>query len=301
MKKTVIALVSAMACAGMTFAAGADDITLAAQDTSKIPELVKSLQGQKGSEFAADVISAIAAKPGNPSKKVKEMAAASEAFLGSVPDGELASLLANLVANVPFASLPAWVDSFKSAVDEFTKDLSDEAYNKLVNDVMAKINKLGDTSDADKTVISSFALKLLARGSTPEEKTEWLKGITLPSSYGKQVTDAAPSVFTGNYDAVLGPDIAIVKTEDVRIVEPGDDVSLVEEAVKTETSPIGIPVIDAAADREGIERPEPLGGPAVGTGVAPATPSKPSKKPSKPSKPPKPPKPPVPPPYDGQF
>ena len=282
----------------MAFAATAEDITAAAQDTSKIPELVKSLKGQKGSEFAADVISAIAAKPGNPSKKVKEMAAASEAFLGSVPDGELASLIANLTANVPFASLPAWVDSFKGAVDAFTKDLSDEAYNKLVNDVMAKINKLGDTSDADKTVISAFALKLLARGSTPEEKTEWLKGITLPASYGKQVKDAAPGVFAGNYDAVLGPDIAIVKADSVRLVQPGDDRIIVEEATATKTTPIGAPVVPTAEDREGIERPEPLGikpgtGTVTGKGTGTSKPSKPSK--------PKTPKPPVPPPYVGQF
>jgi hypothetical protein len=289
-----------MACAGMALAAGAEDITAAAQDTSKIPELVKSLQGQKGSEFAADVISAIAAMPGNPSKKVKKMASASEAFLGSVPDGELASLLANLTANVPFASLPAWVDSFKGAVDAFTKELSDAAYNKLVNDVMAKINKLGDTSDADKTVISAFALKLLARGSTPEEKTDWLKGITIPGAYGKQVMDAAPGVFAGNYDAVLGPDIEVVKSDDVYIVEPGDDIALIEEAVKTETSPIGMPVIDAATDREGIERPEPLGAPG-GTGSGVTSKSKSKSKPSKTTPTPKPPKPPVPPPYDGQF
>ena len=294
MKMTVIALVSAMACAGMAFAAGADDITAAAQDTSKIPELVKSLQGQKGSEFAADVISAIAAMPGNPSKKVKKMASASEAFLGSVPDGELASLLANLVANVPFASLPAWVDSFKGAVDAFTKELSDAAYNKLVNDVMAKINKLSDTSDADKTVISAFALKLLARGSTIEEKTDWLSHITLPPAYAKQVQDAAPGVFAGNYDAVLGPDIVIVKSDAVRIVEPGDDVALVEEATQTSIVPVGVPVIEAAEDREGVERPEPLAAPGgTGTGTGTGSPSKPSK----PSKP----KPPVPPPYDGQF
>ncbi len=285
-----------MACAGMAFAAGAEDITAAAQDTSKIPELVKSLDGQKGADFAADVISAIAAMPGNPSKKVKKMAAASEAFLGSVPDGELAALIANLVANVPFGSLPAWVDSFKGSIDAFTKDLSDEAYNKLVNDVMAKINRLGDTSDADKTVISAFALKLLARGSTPEEKTEWLNGITLPASYGKQVKDAAPGVFAGNYDAVLGPDIEIVKVDTVRFVEPGDDRTLVDAATALTTTAIGAPVVPTAEDREGIERPEPLGtGTGTGIGTGTGTPSK------KPSKPPKPPKPPVPPPYDGQF
>ncbi len=287
-----------MACVSMAFAADADGITAAAQDTSKIPDLVKSLDGQKASDFAADVISAIAAMPGNPSKKVKKMAAASEAFLGSVPDGELASLIANLTANVPFASLPAWVDSFKGDIDAFTKDLSDEAYNKLVNDVMAKINKLGDTSDADKTVISTFALKLLARGSTPEEKTDWLNNIALPASYGKQVKDAAPGVFAGNYDAVFGPEISIVKADDVRIVMPGDDEVLVNEATATETAPIGAPVIPAAADREGIERPEPLGT-GTGTGIAQPAVSKPAKKPAKPV-PPKP-VPPVPPPYAGQF
>ena len=220
MKRTVVALASALVCASMTFAAG-EDITQAAQDTSKIPELVKSLQGQKASEFAADVISAIATMPGNPSRKVKQMASAAEAFLGSVPEGELSSLLANMVANVPFASLPAWVDSFKGSVDSFTKDLTDEAYNKLVNDVMAKINKLGDTSDADKTVISSFALKLLARAKNPEEQTEWLNKVALPAAYADQVKAAMPGVFGGNYDAVLGPETKIVKADSVRIVEPG--------------------------------------------------------------------------------
>ena len=266
----------------MTFAAG-EDITQAAQDTSKIPELVKSLQGQKASEFAADVISAIAAMPGNPSRKVKQMASAAEAFLGSVPEGELSSLLANMVANVPFASLPAWVDSFKGSVDSFTKDLTDEAYNKLVNDVMAKINKLGDTSDADKTVISSFALKLLARAKNPEEQTEWLNKVALPAAYADQVKAAMPGVFGGNYDAVLGPDTKVVKADNIRIVEPGDDVAILEEAAKTGTTLIGMPVIPAAEDREGVERPEPLGsGTGTGTGTGKS-------------------KPPVTQPYKGQF
>ena len=297
MKKTVIALASAFVCAATVFAAG-ENITQAAGDTSKIPELVKSLQGQKASEFAADVISAIATMPGNPSRKVKQMASAAEAFLGSVPEGELSSLLANMVANVPFASLPAWVDSFKGSVDSFTKGLTDEAYNKLVNDVMSKINKLGDTSDADKTVISSFALKLLARAKNPEEQTEWLNKVALPAAYADQVKAAMPGVFGGNYDAVLGPDTKIVKNDTVRIVEPGSDVTLVDEATKTDTTPIGMPVIPAAEDREGVERPEPLGsGTGTGTGTGTVTGKGSSTKPSvNPT-----PKPPVPPPYQGQF
>ena len=282
MKKTVIALASAVVCAATVFAAG-ENITQAAGDTSKIPELVKSLEGQKASEFAADVISAIAAMPGNPSKKVKKMAAAAEAFLGTVPDGELASLLANMIANVPFASLPAWVDSFKGSVDSFTKGLTDEAYNKLVNDVMSKINKLGDTSDADKTVISSFALKLLARAKDSEEQTEWLNKVALPAAYAEQVKAAMPGVFAGNYDAVLGPDTKVVKADNIRIVEPGDDVAILEEAAKTGTTLIGMPVIPAAEDRAGVERPEPLGsGTGTGTGTGKG-------------------KPPVTQPYKGQF
>ncbi len=290
MKKTTVALASAIALAGMAFAAG-ENITIAAQDTSKIPELVKSLEGQKGSDFAADVISAMANMPGNPSKKVRKMADAAEAFLGAVPDGEIASLLANMTANVPFASLPAWVDCFKGAVDTFTKDMPDADYDKLVNDVMAKINKLGDTSDADKTVISAFALKLLARGSTEEEKTEWLGKVALPASYRDQVKAAMPGVFSGNYAAVLGPETKVVKASD-RIVEPGSDAALVEQATATETTPIGVPVIEAAQDREGVERPEPLVGPGTGTGTGD---SKPTVKPKTE------PKPPVPPPYKGQF
>ena len=292
MKKTTVALASAFALAGIAFAAG-ENITQAAQDTSKIPELVKSLEGQKGSDFAADVISAIAAMPGNPSRKVKKMADAAEAFLGSVPDGELASLLANMVANVPFASLPAWVDSFKGSVDAFTKDMTDASYNKLVNDVMAKINKLGDTSDADKTVISAFALKLLARGSNEEEKTEWLNKISIPAAYRDQVKAAMPGVLSGNYDSVLGPDTKVVKASEVRIVEPDSDAALVEAATATATTPITVSADKEIEDRSGIERPEPLVPPA-------AVPAKHGKKPAKKPTPPKP-VPPVPPPYKGQF
>ena len=281
MKKTTVALAGALALAGIAFAAG-ENITEAARDTAKIPELVKSLEGQKGSDFAADVISAIAAMPGNPSRKVKKMADAAEAFLGSVPDGELSSLLANLVANVPFASLPAWVDSFKGSVDEFTKDMPDAAYNKLVNDVMAKINKLGDTSDADKTVISAFALKLLARGSTEEEKTEWLNKIALPAAYRDQVKAAMPGVFGGNYDSVLGPDTKVVKVGGGRIVEPGSDAEIVRAATSTSTPLVTTPADLETEDRSGLERPEPLGG-----GAAPPPPTKP--------------KPPVTTPYKGQF
>ncbi len=289
MKMTVIALASALVCAGMAFAAG-ENITEAAQDTSKIPELVKALEGQKASEFAAEVMSAIAAKPGNPAKKVKQMAAAAESFLGTVPQGELASLLANMIANVPFGSLPAWVDSFKGSVDSFTKDMTDETYNKLVNDVMAKINKLGDTSDGDKTVISAFALKLLARAKDPEEKTEWLNKVALPAAYADQVKAAMPGVFDGNYDSVLGPDTKIVKVSDTPIVEPGDDRTIQEEAATTPTTPIGIPDVPAAEDREGLERPEPLGS-GTGTGTSTGTSTSSSKKKQ----------PPVPTPYQGQF
>ncbi len=293
MKKTTVALAGAFALAGIAFAAG-ENITQAAQDTSKIPELVKSLEGQKGSDFAADVISAIAAMPGNPSRKVKKMADAAEAFLGSVPDGELASLLANMVANVPFASLPAWVDSFKGAVDGFTKDMTEASYNKLVNDVMAKINKLGDTSDADKTVISAFALKLLARGSSVEEKTEWLNNVSIPAAYRDQVKAAMPGVLNGNYDSVLGPDTKVVKASDIRIVQPQADADIVKVATATATVPVTTPADAETEDRSGIERPEPLAGPAA----APAVKS--GKKPAKKPAPPKP-VPPVPPPYKGQF
>ena len=279
----------------MAFAAG-ENITQAAQDPSKIPELVKALEGQKGSEFAADVISAIAAMPGNPSQKVKKMAAAAESFLGTVPDGEFASLLANMIANVPFASLPAWVDSFKGSVDAFTKDLSDEAYDKLVNDVMSKINKLGDTSDADKTVISAFALKLLSRGKTPEEKTDWLNKVALPAAYADQVKAAMPGVFAGNYDSILGPETKVVKSGFDRIVVPADDVKLQEESLATDTTPVGMPVVPAAEDRVGIERPEPLIAPGTGTGTGTRPKPRPSQGGKKPS-----PKPPVPPPYQGQF
>lgn len=258
MNKMVLALASAMAYVGVACAAGTDNVTLAAQDTSKIPEIVKSLSGQKGYDFAADVISAIAAMPGKPAKKVKTMTKAAAGFLGAVPEKELPQLLANLTANVPFNSLPAWVDAFKGPFDAFAKDIPDANYNKMANDVMSMIGKLNNTSDADKTVISAFATKLLARGKDDEEKTAWAGKVAYPKAYADQVKAAMPGVFAGNYEAVLGPDAAVVKSDDIRMVEPMTDSDKVIKDEEVEENFTGLNPVVAAQDRTGIDRPEPL-------------------------------------------
>lgn len=268
MKKMVLALAGAMACIGVAYAAENEAITSAAQNVAKIPDLVKSLNGQKTSDFAADVVSAVAAMPGKPSQKVGKMVAASEAFLGSVPGEEMPSLLANLTANVPFAYLPAWVKGFKGAVDGFFKSLSDDQYNKLVNDVIAKINKLGDTSDADKTVITAFALKLLARDKNPEEQIEWLGTLAIPVAYADQVKAAMPGVFAGNYDSVLGPDTKVVESKDIYVVMPNGDADFMKETLGTTDTGTALDPVDMAEDRAGIERPEPI---IVGTGTGTGT------------------------------
>ena len=279
MNKTVLALAGAMAYVGVVCAAGADNVTLAAQDTSKIPEIVKSLSGQKGSDFAADVISAVAAMPGKPSKKARTMANAAKGFLGAVPENELPQLLANLTANVPFNSLPAWVDAFKGPFDDFAKNIPEDTYNKMANDVMSMISKLGDTSDADKTVISAFAAKLLAKGSTPEEKAAWADKLALTAPYADQVKAALPSVLAGNYEAVLGPEAAVVKSDEIRMVEPMTDSDKVVRDPEVEENFVsGNPILDAE-ERTGIDRPEPIvREPGTGKGKS----HKKTKKPPKP-------------------
>lgn len=281
MKRITLMLAGAIACVGVSMAAEADAITTASRTPAKIPELVKSLGGQSVPQFAADVISAISAMPGSPSRKTRRMAEAAASFLGTTKDGDLASLLASLVANVPPSSLPAWVNLFKPSCDEFTKGLSDNAYNKLVNDVMAKINALADTSDADKTVISCFALRLLARGSTPEEKDSWLSKIALPKAYSDQIKAAAPGVLAGNYSAVLGPDTKVVK--DLSPLHPDSPEEMTKHALEVGIPPAILPEEQAYANRLGFERPEPVAVPP------PPPPAKPSK-----------PRPPVPPKYKGQ-
>ncbi|MBQ7722654.1 MAG: hypothetical protein IJT64_07110 [Kiritimatiellae bacterium] len=280
MKKVVLIMAGAMACAGIAMAAPADAITVAAKDPAKIPALAKDLGGQPVSQFAADVISAIGAMPGSPSHKTRKMAEAAEAFLGTSKDGDLASLLASLVANVSPASLPAWVNLFKPACDDFTKGLSDAAHSKLVNDVMAKINALADTSDADKTVISCFALKLLARSTDPADTSAWVAKVAIPAAYADQVKAAMPGVFAGDYSAVLGPGTKVVK--DLSPLHPVNVDLMTDDALNKKYKPI-IPSEDKVhSDRLGVDRPEPVG-------VPPPPPPTPGRR-----------RPPVPQPYKGQ-
>lgn len=279
MKRAVFIMAGAMALAGIASAAEADAITVAAKDPSKIPELAKDLGGQSVSQFAADVVSAIGAMPGSPSRKTRKMAEAASALLGAAKDSEVPALIASLVANVPPAALPAWVNLFKPDCDSFTKGLSESAYNKLVNDVLSKIKGLADTSDADKTVISCFALKLLARGATPAENESWLAKLALPSAYADQIKAAAPGVFAGNYSAVLGPDTKVVKEDLPPLLHPDSPETMVDDALseKTKTTPTIIPEEMAYLDRGGVDRPEPAGAP-------PAPPPPPKRRPPVPQK-----------------
>lgn len=285
MKRVVLILAGAIASAGLAMAAEPDATTTASKDPSKIPGLVKEMGGQSVSQFAADVMSAIGTMPGSPSRKTRKMAEAATAFLGTVPDGELASLLASMTANVPFGSLPTWVKLFKSPVDDLIKELSDAAYNKLVNDVMSKINALADTSDADKTVISCFALKLLARGANEDENEAWLAKVALPAAYADQVKAAMPGVFAGNYDSVLGPETKVVK-DLPPVLHPTNPEDELNTALQGKKPSNILPGEWAFLDRDAIDRPEPM----VVPPPPPPPPAGPGKK-----------KPPVTPVYAGQW
>lgn len=201
MNKMVFALVGFVACAGFVFADTTADVTAAASDSGKIPEIVKTLDNGAVAPFAADVMAAVAKMAVSPARRIKQMVDTSVAFLNTTTTDKSDSIIEALVSSVPNTSLPEWTKLFKPTVDAFYEKVSDEDYKKIVGGVLAKIDS--DKNVADKVVTTAFALQLLARGETPEEKENWLAFQVIPAASKAQVLEAMPNVFRGNYDGLL--------------------------------------------------------------------------------------------------
>lgn len=210
MNKMLFALVGIATCAGLVFADTAADVTAAASDAGKIPEIVKNIGNGSVSSFASDVMAAVAKMPVSPSRKIKQMVSVSEQFLGTTsPDKSVDIVEALVAAVIPFKFQPEWIRLFKPTVDSFYEKVSDADYKKIVSGVLAKIDSDKSVADKDKYVVTSFALLLLARGANAEEKESWLSFQTLPESCKAQVLEVMPDVFRGNYDALLGGEVLV--------------------------------------------------------------------------------------------
>lgn len=205
MNKMMVALAGFTACAGMVFAQSAADISAAAADAGKIPEIVKNLKSGTAASFAADVMSAVAGMSVSPARKIKQLASVSDAFLGTVAPDKSEDLVEKLVVSVvPYKLQPEWIRLFKPAVDAFYEKVADENYKNIVAGVLSRIDSDKAVEAKDKYVVTCFALLLLSRGDTAEDKDGWLTFQTIPASCKDQVVPVMPDVFRGNYDALLG-------------------------------------------------------------------------------------------------
>lgn len=217
--KTVCLILTAAVASTLAFASDNDAVTRAAGNTSEIPAIVAELKTPRAS-FAGDVMSAIASMPKSPVKKTEKMISAAKALIPLADEKKLDDMVVALVANTPFEALPVWTDKTRDAVQAIVASMDDKTYDALLASVMRKIGALKDYSNDDKTVVSTFALKLLARGKdVPARIESTAKAIkAIPAAYGKQVIEALPSALEGDYAPILGDTkiISIPKFEKAR-------------------------------------------------------------------------------------
>ncbi len=268
---------TAAACA----MANADDaVTKAASNFSNIREALAESGGTSASAFAADLLTAIAAKAKSPQAKLQDLIDASKILVDNRDEGKLSDMVVSLVSSIPFEDLPTWTSAMMDTVNPLVTGMEESAYNSLVADVVKKISGLADFTDDDKTVITAFALKLLMRNKDPDLESEPLKSAiaAAPASYSKQLAQVLPSTFSGDYGPVLGG------TEIVTLPTPAASSDTPVQS-RTSTTP--------TADTVGTT--------PIGTLSVPVAPGKSSPEPKPQPKPSTPVKPPVPPVYKGQF
>lgn len=299
--KTVRMFLIAATAASFVFADTSDAVTKAAEDPSTIPDAVKTLGNVTPEAFATDTINAIASMPKRPVTKVLKMADAAKEFIDTTKNGKLDDMLVALISNVPFEALPAWTVLTTPAVQKEIKELDDKTYQSLVADTVKGIGAIKDFSDDDKAIVTAFALKLLARMSDPDSDDMAFKaGLkALPPAYAKQVEDALPSVFSGDYEAVLGDINIIALVGDIDADEIAKENNETAKTIATDRVP--------TTATEGTEAYLPAGAEAIAIiDIVKARESKnkkdePKKKDKKVKKDKGKDKPPVPPPYKEQF
>ena len=200
-------VMSACLCLARIVVAADEQLGLAASDPRQVPAIVAKMEAKAVPAFAGQVMQAAAKMPTSPRHRLGQMRDLAVEFAKATPAAELPALLAQLVVNTPFQMLPGWVESFQSPLAAQLKPVADAPYEKLVAGVLAQIGQATNLSDEDKTIFTTFAIVLLARGKTPEETQAFAVRLldALPAAYRGQVGAALPAALAGNYTPLLGP------------------------------------------------------------------------------------------------
>jgi hypothetical protein len=253
----VLACVSGGAVANET-------VGLAAARPERIGELVAGMEAAAVAPFAGQVIEAIAKMPVSPGRRVRQMATAAEAFLAAAPADRRAALIGQIVGHVPPRLLPSWVETFKPAAAALVAGLDGPAHAAFTADVLKAIDAL-PLDDEAKTVRAAFAMALLNRAATAEEREPYIKAAVaaLPESYRDEVAAAAPAALAGDYTMLLGPE-----TRPFRLVTPGGVPAATNVVVQVGGITIRNTVASPAPDEVpilgvGLERPPVLPPPPV--------------------------------------
>ena len=202
------AVIAACLCCSRVAVAADEPLGLAASDPQRIAGLVGQMDAKEVPAFAGRVMQAVAKMPTSPKHRLRQLNEAAVEFARAAAPAEQPALLARLVMNTPFQMLPGWVEAFKPPLAEQLKPVDDAAYDKLAAAVLKEIEGVDGLTDEDKTIFTTFAIVLLARGKDPDESLDFANRLfpLLPAAYRDQVAAATPAALAGDYTLVLGPD-----------------------------------------------------------------------------------------------
>jgi hypothetical protein len=202
------AVIAACLCCSRVAVAADEPLGLAASDPQRIAGLVGQMDAKEVPAFAGRVMQAVAKMPTSPKHRLRQLNEAAVEFARAAAPAEQPALLARLVMNTPFQMLPGWVEAFKPPLAEQLKPVDDAAYDKLAAAVLKEIEGAEALTDEDKTIFTTFAIVLLARGKDPDESLAFANRLfpLLPGAYRDQVAAATPAALAGDYTLVLGPD-----------------------------------------------------------------------------------------------
>ena len=262
--KTVKMLMIATTAAACAMANADDAVTKAASNFSKIPEALAESAGTSASAFAAELLTAIAAKSKSPQAKLQDLIDASKVLVDNREEGKLSDMVVSLVSSIPFEDLPTWTGAMIGTVNPLVASMEEGAYNSLVSDVVKKISNLADFTNDDKTVITAFALKLLMRVKDPDLESEPLKTAiaSAPAAYSKQLAQVLPATFAGDYGPVLGA--TEIVTLPVSTVNPDTPVQQKNDTIPTDdvlnpdwNGPQSVPKTPAKVEPQPKPQPKP--------------------------------------------
>ena len=275
------AVIAACLCWTRVAVAADEPLGLAASDPQRIAGLVGQMDAKEVPAFAGRVMQAVAKMPTSPKHRLRQLSEVAVEFAGATAPAERPALLARLVMNTPFQMLPGWVEAFKPPLAEQLKPVDDAAYDKLAAAVLKEIEGAEALTDEDKTIFTTFAIVLLARGKDPDESLAFANRLfpLLPGAYRDQVAAATPAALAGDYTLVLGPDAGRMRLVIPEAKQGDRPVNLAEVLGGVATQP-DLLVHD-------VNRPAPL----IRTDLGDPTPAPPSTTP----------KPVIPEPYKAQF